>query len=363
MNTTVEMLDDPTEWRKLIYPASGVSELLRTRLQAKMKDSLRKVLLEIARVMPAKLTRGSDVVAGLDSSRRYSPRLYFTYFGLLQEMARSDASAVALRCDDMLDCLRAPYSDAFEIRADVDDITRSFLRAHQAATRSDATFLRIASNAEHHDTGEAVARCDVKSARRHFGDLRNAISASNPNLADEISKIVSVVQLMPPAFSAEAASSLAAFGMVLVRPPSGIREQYKRFFYFDRLLHEAAHIYLNMLMTFDPLVNNGTDPAPSPARQTLRPIKGVLHAHFVFFRLLHAYRHAPEFIRQTHAPNPSPDEIERLSLSALPLSFAVREAVYLDKFMQGDAILRSRAVFTKPGQIFLDSMREAVCHV
>jgi len=84
MNTTVEMLDDPTEWRKLIYPASGVSELLRTRLQAKMKDSLRKVLLEIARVMPAKLTRGSDVVAGLDSSRRYSPRLYFTYFGLLQ---------------------------------------------------------------------------------------------------------------------------------------------------------------------------------------------------------------------------------------------------------------------------------------
>ena len=363
MNTTSEMLDDPCEWRKLIYPASGVSELLRTGLQAKMKDSLQKVLREIARVMPEKLAGLENPVAELDSSRRYSPRLYFAYFGVLQEMARSDASSVARRCDELLECLQAPYSDAFEIRWDVNDITRSFLHAQQAATRTNASFLQITASTQNHDEVESVRRFAVMSARRHIADLTTAIAVSNPNLADEISNIVSVVQLMPPAFSAEAASSLAAFGMVLVRPPSGIRKQHKRFFYFDRLLHEAAHIYLNMLMTFDPLVKNGADPAPSPARQTLRPVKGVLHAHFVFFRLLHAYRHAPEFIRQTDAPTPPPDEIDRLSLSALPLSFAAREAVYFDKFMQGDAILRSSAVFTKPGQVFLDSMKEAVCHV
>jgi HEXXH motif-containing protein len=363
MKITLELLDTPSEWRELVYPASGLSELLRTRLQAKIKDSLRQVLHEIARVMPEKLTNHGDAIAGLDISRRYSPRLYFTYFGLLQEMARSDAGSVAQRCNELLECLRMPYSDAFEVHDQVDDIAQSFLRAHRSATRSDASFLEIGPNAQDGDACDTVERSVAASARRHLAEMKTAIAASNPNLADEISSIVSVVQLMPPSFSAEAASSLAAFGMVLVRPPRGIHESHKRFFYFDRVLHEAAHIYMNMLMTFDPLVKNGADLATSPARQTLRPIKGVLHAHFVFFRLLHAYRHAPESIRQTEARAPSPDQLDRLSLSALPLSFATREAVYLDKFIRGDSILRANAVFTQPGQHFLDSMRETVCHV
>jgi HEXXH motif-containing protein len=363
MKTALELLNEPSEWRKLVYPASGASELLRTGLQKKMKDSLRKVLLETARVMPEKLTNPGQPIAALDISRRFSPRLYFTYFGLLQEMARSDTSSVAQRCDELLECLRAPYADTFEVRDTVDDIAWSFLRAHRAATSSNASVLEVALSTTDGDACDTVDCSAAASARRQLAEMKLAIAACNPNLADEISSLVCVVQLMPRSFSAEAASSLAAFGTVLVRPPSQICEPHERFFYFDRVLHESAHIYLNMLMTFDPLVKNGADPAPSPARQTLRPIKGVLHAHFVFFRLLHAYRYAPGYIRQTEAPAPSPEQLDRLSLSALPLSFATREAVYLDKFMRGDAILRDHAVFTPPGQHFLDSMREAVCHV
>jgi len=117
------------------------------------------------------------------------------------------------------------------------------------------------------------------------------------------------------------------------------------------------------LMTFDPLVTNGSTLAPSPARQTLRPLKGVLHAHFVFFRLLHAYRSASDMAGNADEPDLSAEAAAHLPIGALPLSFRMRQAVYAARFMQGDAILRSHAQFTERGRMILDSMREAVRHV
>ncbi|WP_162600696.1 HEXXH motif-containing putative peptide modification protein [Paraburkholderia sp. C35] len=329
-----------------------------------MKSSLHKVMQQIAYVLPDSTAGIDDEISGLDQNRRYSPRLYFNYFALLQGMARSDAQAVAARCASLRACLHSPYADSFEVREQIDDIAQAFLRAQYVATKSDANFQNFDAGADDVDSQIAIARCVATSARRHIAELETALATTEPHLADELASLVSVVQLMPDSFHAEAASSLSAFGMVVVRPPQqNLREAHQRFFYFDRVIHESAHIYLNMLMTFDPLVTNGATLALSPARQTLRPVKGVLHAHFVFFRLLHAYRHAPESIRNTDAPCPSPRDIAQLSLAGLPLSFAVRENVYFDKFMQGDAILRSSAHFTQRGACMLDSMREAVCHV
>ncbi|MDR5759737.1 aKG-HExxH-type peptide beta-hydroxylase [Caballeronia sp. LZ035] len=330
-----------------------------------MKDSLQKVLLQIARVLPGSAAGLEEEVEGLDTARRFSPRLYFDYFMLLQDMAQSDVRAVAARCAALRRCLHMPYADRFEVRERMDEIALSFMRAHRAATLSDASHLSIDApeSATYLEYADSIPRCTAASARRHLATLQMALAASEPHLADEISSLVSVVQLMPQSFSAEAASSLSAFGTVLVRPPMDTPETSTHFFYFDRIVHESAHIYLNMLMTFDPLLTNGAALAASPARQTLRPLKGVLHAHFVFFRLLHAYRHAPDAIRRTEASCPPRAEMDRMSLSALPLSFAAREAVYLDKFIQGDAILRSSAAFTPCGQRLFDAMTETLCHV
>ncbi|MDR7006209.1 aKG-HExxH-type peptide beta-hydroxylase [Paraburkholderia strydomiana] len=262
--------------------------------------------------------------------------------------------------------MRAPYCDIFEIRDKVDGVARSFMRAQRAASRSKASFLEFVTNVEDGGAGDGIDPSLAVSARRQLAELNALIATGNPNLADELASIVSVLQLMPQTFSAEAASSLSAFGMVVVRPPLNVTESSERFFYFDRVIHEAAHTWLNLLMTFDPLVTNGATLTPSPARLTLRPVKGVLHAHFVFFRLLHAYANAPQCIRATHDASSlglTADQIGRMSLSELPLSFALREGVYFGKFMEGDAVLRSSANFTAHGQHFFDAMKETVCHV
>jgi hypothetical protein len=364
MTPTSEPLYEPIEWPQLVLPVAGLSESLRTGLQAKIKASLHQLLHAIARLLPEDdVAQCREAIDELDASRRFAPGLYFAYFGLLQGIARSDRAAILVRYEALRICLHAPYCDAFEVRDSVDEIALSFLQAHRIATRTEASVLDLTTSTMNSDVMEDIDSSVVTTSRRRMTELHATLAQDIPQLANEVASLVSVVQLMPRSFAAEAASSLSAFGMVLVRPPRDLGEQCERLFYFDHVIHEAAHIYLNLLMTFDPLVNNGAELAPSPARQTFRPVKGVLHAHFVFFRLLYAYRNAPESIQQTEAPGGPVAELDRLSLSALPLSYARRKAIYFDKFMQGDAILRSSARFTPRGQYFFDAMREAVCHV
>lgn len=368
MKTISETLQDHSEWRELALPRPGSGRALRIELQRRLKDSLFKVLQEIERVIPEPLTQERALVEALDPSRRYAPEPYFAYFSLLESMARSDALAVVQRCKALRDCLHAPYCDEFEIRQGVDDITLSFTRARHNAAESDVNRADFSSSGVERRTQtggdfSAVDPSVAQTAGRHCAATKTLIAARYPDLADELDSIVSVVQLMPPSFSAEAASSLSSFGMILVRPLQHASEQHQRLFYFDRLVHEASHLYLNLLMTFDPLVTNGSALAPSPARQTLRPVKGVLHAHFVFFRLLYAYRSAPELEGDAHERGRSAETAAHLPIGALPLSFHTRQAAYAARFMQGDAILRSHAEFTERGRIFLESMKEAVQHV
>jgi hypothetical protein len=368
MKTITETLHEHSEWRELVLPRTGVSRTLRTELQTRLKDSFFKVLQEIARVIPEPFTQERAMIAALDPSRRYAPNLYFAYFSLLESMARSDSMAVVQRCVALRECLYAPYCDEFEIRQDVDDITLSFTRTRNTVAQSEACrpdFSTGAIERQERTSDECIAvhSSVAQMARRHCAATKTFIAARDPDLADELDSIVSVVQLMPASFATEAASSLASFGMILVRPLENVSEQQQQLFYFDRLVHEASHLYLNLLMTFDPLVTNGSTPAPSPARQTLRPVKGVLHAHFVFFRLLHAYRSASDLAGNVDEPDLSAEAAAHLPIGALPLSFRTRQAVYAARFMQGDAILRSHAQFTKRGRMVLDSMREAVQHV
>jgi hypothetical protein len=360
MKTTPPILAEPDTWQELVLPVSGRSADLRTLLQDNVKESLRKIGREIERVLPQSVDGLSFGIERLNTAFRFSPRLYFDYFMLLQSMARSDASAVSARCDALRECLCVPYANRFEVRGQMDDIARCFLHAQRVATASQANVLSDESDDAIYDP---VSDGDAERVRRNIAEIERGLAISAPDLADELAALVSVLQLMPRSFSAEAASSLSAFGTVLIRPPLNTDESLTRFFYFDRIVHESAHLYLNMLMTFDPLVTNGATLAVSPARRTLRPLKGVLHAHFVFFRLLHAYRHAPDAIRHTEALCPSRGEMDRMSLSALPMSFSAREAIYFDKFIEGDSIIRSTAQFTQNGQRFFDSMMETMCHV
>jgi hypothetical protein len=370
MKTISETLHEHSEWRELAFPRAGVGGALRTQLQTRLKDSLLKVLQEIARVIPEPFAQERAMVAALEPSRRYTPNLYFAYFSLLESMARSDTLAVVQRCTALRDCLYAPYCDEFDIRQGVNDITLSFTRARDIATQSDACRPDFSTSTLEHQEQAGGADLVVpaslaQTARRHCAATKAFIAARDPDLADEIDSMVSVVQLMPASFAAEAASSLSSFGMILIRPLENASEQQQQFFYFDRLIHEASHLYLNLLMTFDPLVTNGSTLAPSPARQTLRPVKGVLHAHFVFFRLLHAYRNASELAVEevdVEEPGLSAAAASHLPIGALPLSFRTRQAVYAARFTQGDAILRSHAQFTGRGRLVLDSMREAVQH-
>lgn len=58
-------------------------------------------------------------------------------------------------------------------------------------------------------------------------------------------------------------------------------------YYLEQLIHETAHLHLDQLMEFDPIVlNKPSDLYKSPIRKDPRPMRGVFHATFVLARLL-----------------------------------------------------------------------------
>jgi|GEM_PF-3212604 hypothetical protein len=57
-------------------------------------------------------------------------------------------------------------------------------------------------------------------------------------------------------------------------------------YYLEQLIHETAHLHLDHLMEFDPIIlNDENEKFDSPLRIDKRPMRGVFHATFVLARL------------------------------------------------------------------------------
>lgn len=61
-------------------------------------------------------------------------------------------------------------------------------------------------------------------------------------------------------------------------------------YYLEQIIHETAHLHLDMLMEFDGLILNDVEETyESPIRIDLRPMRGVFHATYVLARLLYVF--------------------------------------------------------------------------
>lgn len=93
-------------------------------------------------------------------------------------------------------------------------------------------------------------------------------------------------------------SSSRVMGAIFIRIPAHIKNEsvddYTALlhltplvYYLEQIIHEVAHLCLDQLMAFDPLVLNKQDEKyDSPIRRDKRPMRGVFHATFVLARLV-----------------------------------------------------------------------------
>ena len=166
----------------------------------------------------------------------------------------------------------------------------------------------------------------------------------------EVSDLLAVINLIKPNFGTSSSSSLRYFGLMTLRYKKLPTTEAQFLYFFDSLVHEAAHMYLNLIMTHDPILLNAQGEFYSPARNTLRPLKGVLHAHFVFYKLVMTYRLVEKFFNRKGKKKNSGIDYLNLNIAQLPYDFYERLAAYEQKFQQGQQIIRKEARFTEIGE-------------
>jgi hypothetical protein len=347
MNTS--KLAGLTHCATLVLPRSGVSVALRTSLQQRTRDSLQLLLNEVQRATHADMELQRSLLSTLDIDQRFSPYLYSVYFSLLEHMSEGDAEKVMQTCNRLTEVAENPYCDELVIQSTIDnDIFHSYRMKR---------LMQSPLDAKKHE----IAKEKLDSLYKNkIANVYQTIHQADKHLADEINTLLSMIHLTTEAFPISSLSSMALFGMILIDVDDKKTEAEQHLHLYDSVVHEAAHLYLNLLMSNDPFITNGDDQDYSPARTEIRPIKGILHAHFVFFRSLLAYHAAQDRLSDAKETGLSQNEAEAAPLPALPLSFAVRQHAYRHKFFQGNEILRRSAHFTECGSEFMQVMEQII---
>ena len=98
-------------------------------------------------------------------------------------------------------------------------------------------------------------------------------------------------------------SSSEAFGSIFLSYP----DEHIHSFLLENIVHEASHLHLDVLMSFDKIIENRFEGKfKSPVRKDLRPMYGVFHATFVLSRMV-------EIMQRMQKKYPSDYNSSRLS--------------------------------------------------
>lgn len=114
----------------------------------------------------------------------------------------------------------------------------------------------------------------------------------------------------------------------------------------DFIVHEASHMYLYLICSFDSLVlNSPEDLYDAPFRSDKRPMAGIYHACFVLHRIIYAFHCLLE-----------KKELDRKSICLLK----EKSADYQVRLKKTFLILDKHADLTKGGNNLLKSMKKSI---
>lgn len=190
--------------------------------------------------------------------------------------------------------------------------------------------------------GRPLSQSEYIDSRPELFRAISAIANYIPDAYDEFQGLVTDVALMRSDMM-NAGSSTKSLGIMRV---SNIKSGQDWTRYFENIIHECGHQFLNYLWYFDPLIENeDAGMFSSPLRTEPRPLSGIFHAYFVLARTI--------------------DGAARLKEQAgIELSSAYNnkknDASFLQKFQDCEVTLAKNAAFTSVGGRLFEQCRKVV---
>ncbi|STX55546.1 HEXXH motif domain [Legionella beliardensis] len=329
-----------------IEPFMGETHVkaLHCYLRKRTKTSFMELILAAEEGLTANFDVVIQKIDSLDVNRRLSPLLYFYYYSLLEALYNQNKREVARLCHSLIEF---DSNNFYTKQLLLDNNQINPIIKYQQ------NYIQTLSNRI--ETFEPLSPIEFDLANKQISQVIDIIEKTSKNLHSEIQEILAVLHLSKGVFLATAATSLKYFGMIILRYKMLHSAPQQLLYFFDSIVHEISHVFLNLLMTLDPIVLNSTELHHSPARNVLRPLKGIFHAHFVFFRLIVMYKLAINYFIDDESNNYDKNHAN-IAIRDLPYIYQDRLQAYQIKFKQGEEILLKHAKLTKFGRAFLCSL-------
>lgn len=326
-------------------PHQAGAGILHQLFREKLKASFITLILECARVLNQSFQQQLDFITNLKVAKKFSSRLYSNYYSLLAFMVKNDRQSCRKLCENLTTSLAN------------DDLYASELNIINFRNKEwDLNFVNEILNQGHQGVYNCISEPDFELNKSQIYQALENIKLSSKDMDSEIRDHLNLIELVDGIFNIYSASSVKYLGALPVAiPPPSIDPVY---YYFDVIIHEGSHQHLNILMGLDPIVLNKPDQMfISPARKVPRPMKGIFHAHFVFYRLILMYKLAYAFFDATDKKHESKDKcFDNIRIKELPWNFNLRLSAYQHKFKEGEMIIKKHAQLTDQGWKLFNNM-------
>jgi len=328
-------------------PTQDGAVTLHHQFRKKIKKSFILLVEEVARSLKKDYQEQLDFLNHINVDRRCSVHVYNAYYTLLGYVATNDIKACEQLCGSLLTDLNNDniYKEHFTVET-----------VKGEAWEND--FLKDISSHEG-SFFEALSSEDLEKHTRSIKQVIEMIHACDAGMGAEFDDHVNEVFLPRGRLRnyLGSGSGVKYFGVLFITAP---HDGYDPLLYFfDLMVHEASHFHLNIIMAFDPIVlNDPSERFHSPARNNLRPMKGIFHAHFVFYRVVLMYLEAAKYFNPNNEPLPTNIPVDALEagIGDQPWEYQRRLAAWIYKFKKGEVIIGEHAKFTETGRQLFDNM-------
>ena len=318
---------EPEDW---FYPSAESGRAARTRVNARLSESLSHIFEQCAEHIPVDRQASARLLEATSGDNRVAPAVFGAMFELLQQTGTGTLADVETALANLfaIDPLAAqglvikPYTpDGFtqaEREAFLSEFTSDSLLASQIG------YLSIAA------APRALHRLE-----RALDILRRHASLTYGEVHAVITEIIPAAGLPRNRMTFDGCSSLERWGAILMN----MKRRKSVLEVAETIAHEAGHTALFGLSPRVFFVENDQEERyASPLRIDPRPIDGIYHATFVLARMNFAMRQVAE---DPTAPGPMRAEARKL---------AARSAA---NFADGYRVLEAHAKYTPEGEAIM----------
>jgi hypothetical protein len=248
-------------------------------IQKKILNSFEYIILKSQEFINEDLSNHIIFIKSISFNTKISTDIFILHYWLLESLENNDKC----ECKRALDCIINAQKIDYDVKilSLNDYIFKDKILSWILNNKIDLPESKNIPYIHFPSTEEVV------SSKKEISNLFLILKSKTPHFFKHLSKNTRNIFLCKSNTIAATTSQLFFGSMIISCPEDDFEKDNLLEYYFDTVIHEYAHIRLNMILSNDPIILNESNyEFTSPIRSELRPMLGVFHAFYVLGTVL-----------------------------------------------------------------------------